>query len=196
MQMVQKSTGQIVTVPDTVGPISVGPNGDPMQLIPYGYLLLPVPVADGFVRIATGYVDSGDRVHSIPFPPDMAQADYDAQQQAAAQAAAIAQTAANAAAQAATLPQRQAVATLQSEYAAFTNQFCTAAGITPVVNVLDIGQISTAIQTASLGSAMANSLTTVSLALEALRTRLIEATGDQHALDAIPVTGAITIPSV
>jgi pyruvate/2-oxoglutarate dehydrogenase complex dihydrolipoamide acyltransferase (E2) component len=162
MQMVQKSTGQIVTVPDVVGPISVGPNGDPMQLVPYGYLLLPDDVLPGFKRIATGYVDSGDGIHSIPFPADMSQADYDAAQAAAAQAAAVAQTAANAAAQQAAQASYSAavalVTPLAHQYRALlrqyfgpnaeTSQTVTQAAVMGYFLQLDVAQTITTQQTA------------------------------------------------
>ena len=155
MQIVQKSTGQIVTVPDTVGPISVGPNGDPMQLIPYGYLLLPVPVADGFVRIATGYVDSGDGVHSIPFPADMSQADYDAMV-AAVNAKDAEQKITDEANAALALAAQQAhdatVAGLRATYRTATNQFCTVAGIAPIVDKFEDASVITDSINASSGA--------------------------------------------
>jgi len=142
------------------------------------------PVAEGFIRRFGNppWQNMGDGT-AAPVFTDIAQADID-----------IANAEALARAQAASLPMRQAIATLQSEYVAYTRAFCAASGIDPAVNVLTVDQIGGAIQAAGIGSALANSLTTLSLALEAFRTRLIEATGDTHALDAIPLTGDITIP--
>ena len=190
MQMV--FNGQIVTVPAVVGNLSIGDKGcDPSQLWPYGYLTPPPPPAPGFVRVATAYVDSGDHQNAVPYPPDISQADYDAQQQAAANAAAIAQTEANYAALAASLPQRQAIAGYMQFYATATNALCSLAGITPPVNVFALGQIQQIMQSLA---------TTPNAAIAAIYAEdLIECErkllDNGSSLDAIPTYGTpITIP--
>ena len=152
------------------------------------------PVAEGFERTFANppWRNTGDGT-AAPVYHDESQADIDAANAAAAAQAAIDATAANYAAQAASLPARQALATLQAAYSQATNQICQLAGITPVVNVLLDAQAAQAIQTIVAGP---NALQGELLGMELLdiQSKLYALQG-ASALDNIPVSGSITIPT-
>ena len=163
---------------------------------------LPIPpVAVGFERLTPiTWVNQGDGTAAPAYTDTLIQdrTDREALQREAnavlADLRARHQAEDNAAMQADDLSRRQRVAVLQRSYAAATNLFCAVAGIDPVVNVLTMPKI------AESGSRVtdiepAMQLTQLALQLEALRTRLIEATGNQNTIDDIPLEGEITIPT-
>lgn len=188
--MWNSKTGNVEQVPN---PLNGAMNPGLPEALAAGYRTLPPDPLPGMARVATGYVDAGDGVNCVPVPPDMSQADYDAQQlaaQTAAQNNAIAQTAANLAA---TLPQRQMIAQYMQIYADATNIFCTSTipAITPVVNVLDATVIAANIQAQAQGSVTRAELDEIVEEFEEYENKL-RALG--VTLDQIPPTGEIIIP--